>query len=325
MHRRRFIALLGGAITLPCVAAAQQKAMPVIGFLNSFSPPPNRTGGPVSQGLSETGYVAGQNVVFEPRWAENHYDRLPALVADLVSRKVDVIVTIGGTPAALAAKNATSTILIVFTSVSNPVGVGLVEGLARPGGNVTGFSNIAAGLVPKEIELISELVPRASAIALLVNPNNPTVDPLIRDAQEAAGAKGVRLEVMKAGAEDEIDGAFASLVELGAGGLVVDPDSFFSSRREQIVALASRHAVPAIYGHREFVAAGGLMSYGTDGTAMLRQAGIYAGRILKGAKPADLPVQQPTTFELVVNLKTAKALGLTVPPLILVRADEVIE
>ena len=299
--------------------------MPVIGILNSFSPPPNQTGGPVSQGLTETGYVVGRNAVFELRSAENHYDRLPALAADLVSRQVDLIVTIGGTPAALAVKNATSTIPIVFTAVSDPVGVGLVEGLARPGGNVTGFSNIAAGLVPKEIELISELVPRASAIALLVNPNNSTMNPLIRDAQEAAGAKGVKLAIIKAGAEGEIDGAFASLVELGAGGLVVDPDSFFSSRREQIVALASRHAVPAIYGHREFVEAGGLMSYGTDITAMRRQAGVYAGRILQGAKPVDLPVQQPTTFELVVNLKTTKALGLTVPPLILVRADEVIE
>jgi len=299
--------------------------MPVIGILNSFSPPPNQTGGPVSQGLTETGYVVGRNAVFELRSAENHYDRLPALAADLVSRQVDLIVTIGGTPAALAVKNATSTIPIVFTAVSDPVGVGLVEGLARPGGNVTGFSNIAAGLVPKEIELISELVPRASAIALLVNPNNSTMNPLIRDAQEAAGAKGVKLAIIKAGAEGEIDGAFASLVELGAGGLVVDPDSFFSSRREQIVALASRHAVPAIYGHREFVEAGGLMSYGTDITAMRRQAGVYAGRILKGAKPVDLPVQQPTKFELLINLKTANALGLTIPPAILDRADQVIE
>ena len=189
MHRRRFIALLSGAINLPCVAAAQQRAMSVIGILNTFSAPPNQTRGPVSQGLTETGYVAGQNVVFELRSAENHYDQLPALAADLVNRKVDVIVTIGGTPAAMAAKNATSTIPIVFTSVSDPVGVGLAEGLARPGGNVTGFSNIAAGLVPKEIELLSELVPRASAIALLLNPSNPTADPLIRDAQEAAGAK----------------------------------------------------------------------------------------------------------------------------------------
>jgi putative tryptophan/tyrosine transport system substrate-binding protein len=325
MQRRRFIALLSGAINLPCVAAAQQRAMPVIGILNSFSPPPNQTRWPVSQGLTETGYVAGQNVVFELRSAENHYDRLPALASDLVNRKVDVIVTIGGTPAAMAAKNATSTIPIVFTSVSDPVGVGLAEGLARPGGNATGFSNIAAGLVPKEIELLSELVPRASAIALLVNPNNPTADPLIRDAQEAAGAKGMKLYVMKAGTEGEIDAAFDSLVELAAGGLVVHPDSLFFSRRGQIVALASRRTVPAIYWHREFVADGGLISYGTDSSAMLRQAGVYAGRILKGAKPADLPVQQPTRFELVVNLETAKELGLTIPPSILARADEVIE
>jgi putative tryptophan/tyrosine transport system substrate-binding protein len=328
MQRRDFIALLGGIFSWPFLAHAQQKAAPVIGILNSFSPPANfgdRVRGPVHEGMTKMGFVEGQNIVWEYRWAEGHYDRLPALAADLVSRKVDVIVTIGGTPAAVAAKNATSTIPIVFTSVSNPVGVGLVEGLARPGGNVTGFSNIAAGLVAKEIEMICELVPRASAIAVLVNPNNPITDPLIRDAQEAAGTKGVKLDVMKAGAEGEIDAAFASLVQLGASGLVVDPDSFLSSRRGQIVALASRHAVPAIYGNRAFVSAGGLMSYGTDETAMLRQAGVYAGKILNGTKPADLPVQQPTTFELVVNLKTAKELGLTIPPLILARADEIIE
>ena len=325
MQRRRFIALLSGAINLPCVAAAQQRAMPVIGILNSFSPPPNQTRWPVSQGLTETGYVAGQNVVFEFRSAENHYDRLPALAADLVNRKVDVIVTIGGTPAAMAAKNATSTIPIVFTSVSDPVGVGLAEGLARPGGNATGFSNIAAGLVPKEIELLSELVPRASAIALLVNPNNPNADPLIRDAQEAAGAKGVKLYVMKAGTEGEIDAAFLSLAQLQANGLVVGGDQLFSQRREQVVALASRHAVPAIYDGRWFTAAGGLVNYGIDDQPVFRQAGIYAGKILKGEKPADLPVQQPTKFELVINMKTAKALGLTVPPLLVATADEVIE
>jgi putative ABC transport system substrate-binding protein len=327
MKRRNFLLLLSAAMTAARSLGAQQKAMPVVGILSSFSPPPNPTRDlpAVRQGLSETGYIAGRNVAVEFRWAENHYDRLPTLAAELVSREVDVIVTIGGTPVALAAKNATTTIPIVFTAVSSPVGAGLVEGLARPGGNVTGFSNIAAGLVPKEIELISELVPWASAVALLVNPNNPIVDPLIRNAREAAGAKGVKLDVVKAGVADEIDDALASLVQIGVSALVVDPDALFLSRREQIVALASRHAVPAIYAHRQFVAAGGLMSYGTDDTAMLRQAGIYAGKILKGAKPADLPVQQPTTFELVVNLKTAKALGLTVPPLILARADEVIE
>jgi putative ABC transport system substrate-binding protein len=300
--------------------------MPLVGLLSSFSRQPNPLGtGPVAQGLSETGYVYGQNVAIEYRWAESNYDRLPALAADLVSRKVDLIVMSGGTPPALAAKDATSTIPIVFTSVSDPVGSGLVTSLARPGGNVTGFSNIDARLTPKLLELLSEMVPQAGMIALLVNPNNPITEPIIRDAQEAARAKGVKLAVVKASTEGEIDAAFASLVELQAGALIVDPDALFISRREQLVALASRHAVPAIYAHRQFMAAGGLISYGIDDTAVLRQAGIYAGRILKGAKPADLPVQQPTKFELVVNLKTAKALGLAVPQSILARADEVIE
>ena len=326
MRRRNLLAVFAGAALSPSLAHAQQKAMPVIGILSSFPPGPNPPGaGPIRQGLSETGYVDGQNLAFEYRWAEAHYDRLPALAADLVSRKVDVIMTNGGTPPALAAKSATSTIPIVFTSVSDPVGVGLVASLARPGGNLTGFSNIAAQLTPKLLELISEAVPQAGVIALLVNPNNPTAEPVIRDVQEAARAKGVKLAVVKAGTGGEIDAAFASLAELQAGALVVDADSFLSSRRGQLLALASRHAVPAIYAHRAFVAAGGLISYGIDDAAILRQAGIYAGRILKGAKPADLPVQQPTRFELVINLKTAKALGLTVPPSILARADEVIE
>jgi putative ABC transport system substrate-binding protein len=327
MRRRDLLGLLGGVvIAWPGAARAQQRAIRVIGLLSSFSRQPNPLGrGPVAQGLSETGYVNGQNVAIEYRWAESNYDRLPALAADLVSRKVDVIVTTGGTPPALAAKSATSAIPIVFTSVSDPVGIGLVASLARPGGNVTGFSNIAAGLTPKSLELVCEMVPQAGVIALLVNPNNPTAEPIIRDAQEAARAKGVKLAVLKAGTESEIDAAFASLVQLQAGALVVDPDALFISRREQLVALASRHAVPAIYAHPQFVAASGLISYGIDDTAVSRQAGIYAGRILKGAKPADLPVQQPTTFELAINLKTANALGLTVPQSILVRVDEVIE
>jgi putative tryptophan/tyrosine transport system substrate-binding protein len=300
--------------------------MPVIGLLSSFSRSLNPRGsGPVAEGLRETGYIDGQNVVIEARWAENNYDRLPALAADLVSRKVNVIVTIGGTPAALAAKSATSAIPIVFTSVSDPVAIGLAASLARPGGNLTGFSNIAAGLTPKLLELVCEMVPQAGVIALLVNPNNPTAEPIVRDMHEEARAKDVKLAVLKAGSESEIDTAFASLVQMQAGALVVDPDALFISRRVQLVAEASRHAVPAIYPFRQFVAAGGLMSYGTAETAVLRQAGIYAGRILRGAKPADLPVQQPTTFELVINLKTAKALGLAVPPILLARADEVIE
>jgi putative ABC transport system substrate-binding protein len=327
MRRRELILLLGGALMAARALRAQQKAMPVIGFLSPFSAPggPSPSMAAFHQGLGETGYVEGQNVAIEYRWAEGHYDRLPALAADLVGRKVDVIVTVGGTPPALAAKSATSTIPIVFAFVGDPVGIGLVTSLARPAGNLTGFSNITITLMPKLLELLSEVVPQAGVIALLVNPNNPNAERISRDVQEAARAKGVQLAVLKAGTESEIDAAFASLVQLQAGALVVDPDAFMTSRREQLVALASRHAVPAIYSQRAFVAAGGLVSYGIDDSAVLRQAGIYAGRILKGAKPADLPVQQPTTFELVINLKTAKALGLTIPPSILARAGEVIE
>jgi ABC-type uncharacterized transport system substrate-binding protein len=257
---------------------------------------------------------------------EGSYDRLPALAADLVGRKVDLIVATGGDVSALAAKTATSTIPIVFTAIGrDPVGLGLVASLARPGGNVTGFVGLTIELNPKRVELLSELVSQASVIALLVNPNNPTTERVVRDVQDAARAKGVQLQVVKAGSESEIDAAFTSLVQLHAAALVVAGDAFVTSRRDQLAALASNHAVPAIYNSREFAVAGGLISYGTSLTGIWRQAGIYAGRILKGAKPTDLPVQQPTTFELVVNLKTAQSLGLTVPPSILARADEVIE
>jgi putative ABC transport system substrate-binding protein len=324
MRRRELMLVLGGAMAASRPLRAQ-KAMPVIGLLGSGS------SGPYAllvtafhQGLSETGYVEGQNVAIEYRWAEGRYDRLPALAADLVGRKVDVIATSGGTPSALAAKNATSTIPIVFSS-GDPVERGLVASLARPGGNLTGVSVFSVELLPKRLELLSELVPQATRIALLVNPNNAAAERFMRDAEEAARAKGLQLHVLKAGADDEFETAFASLVQLHVGALVVPSDAFFNSRSEQLVALAARHSVPAIYDWRELAAAGGLISYGSSLTASYRQVGIYAGKILNGAKPADLPVEQPTTFELVINLKTAKALGLTIPRSILARADEVIE
>jgi putative tryptophan/tyrosine transport system substrate-binding protein len=324
MRRRNFMTVLAGAAAYPLFSGAQQKPMPVIGFLGSDSPGPAASYLPAfHQGLSETGYVEGQNVVIEYRWAEGQYDRPPALVADLVGKGVDVIVT-SGTPPALAAKAATSTIPIVF-SVGDPIEIGLVASLARPGDNLTGVSLMSTELMPKRLELVSELVPQAAVIALLVNPNNPIAERTMRDVQEAARAKGVQLQILKAGTEGEIDATFATLLELQAGALVVVADPFFGARREQLVALAAHHAVPTIYFRRQFAELGGLISYASSLTAASRLVGVYVGKILKGAKPADLPVEQPTTFELVVNLKTAKALGLTVPPAILARADEVIE
>ena len=325
MTRRELIALLGGAtIEWPFTSGAQQKAIPVIGYLDGTSPGP---GAPLvaafRQGLSEGGYIEGLNLIIEYRWAEGRYDRLSALAADLVGQKVDLIVA-ASPPSARAAKSATSTIPIVFSS-ADPIGEGLVSSLARPGGNITGVSILTVELMPKRLELLSELVPEAKVIALLVSPNNANTEGVIKHAQDAARTKGVQLPVLKAAVEGEFAAAFASLVQLHAGGLLVGTDPFFNSRREQLVALAARHAVPAIYEWREFAATGGLISYGTSLTGMWRQFGIYTGKILKGAKPADLPVQQPTTFELVVNLKTAKALSIALPPSILARADEVIE
>ncbi len=325
MRRRELILLLGGAMAAARPLRAQQKSMPVIGYLISGSPGPTAPSlAAFRQGLSATSYVEGQNVAIEYRWAEGRYDRLPALAADLVGRKVDVITT-GAIPATRAAKSATSTIPIVFLTGTDPVGDGLVGGLARPGGNLTGVSVLNVELMPKRLELISELVPEARMIALLVNPSNSNAEMIIGDVKQAAGTKGMQVHILKAGNEDEIETAFASLVQLQAGALVVGGDAFFTSRREQLVTLASRLAVPAIYEYREFPAAGGLISYGPSLTDTWRQVGIYAGKILKGAKPADLPVQQPTTFKLVVNLNTARALGVTVPPSVLARADEVIE
>jgi putative ABC transport system substrate-binding protein len=324
MKRREMILLLGGAMIAARALRAQQKAMPVIGYLGIASPVPAAPFlAAFRQGLSETGYVEGQNLAIEYRGAEGRYDRLPALAAELVGRKVDVIVAQADV-SALAAKSATSTIPIVFVA-GDPVAVGLVASLARPGANLTGVSIMTIELIPKRFELLSELVPQAKSIALLVNPNNAFAERVIQDAHETAQAKGLQLHILKAGAEGEFQTAFASLVQAQAGALLVSPDSFFISRREELVALAARSAVPAIYEWREFTAAGGLISYGTSLIGIYRQVGIYAGKILSGAKPVDLPVQQPTTFELVVNLKTAKALGLTVPQSILARADEVIE
>ncbi len=328
MRRRKFVALLGGVVAAwPFAARAQQKAMPVIGVLGTGSP-----GGSFAelflafrQGLSEAGYVEGQNLAIEYRWAEGNYDRLPALAADLVGRKVDLIMA-SSPPSALAAKSATSTIPIVFRTGGEAVEVGLVTSLARPGGNLTGVSFVPNELTAKRLELLSELVPQAGVIALLVNPTSgANTERVIRDVQEAARTKGLQLHVLKASSESEIDTAFASLVQLHAGALVVGADPFLSGQREQLVALASRHAVPAIYAWREFAASGGLISYGASLTAAYRLVGTYAGKVLKGAKPADLPVQQPTTFELVINRKAAKALGLEVPPALVARADEVIE
>jgi putative ABC transport system substrate-binding protein len=324
MNRRELLLLLGGVATAPRALRAQQKAMPVIGFLGSTAPGPYAPFvAAFRRGLSETGYVEGQNVALELRWAEDHYDRLPGLAADLVGRKVDVIAT-GSMPAAMAAKEATSTIPIVFETGIDPVEAGLVASYARPSGNLTGVCMLTAALMPKRLELLIELVPQARVIGLLANPI-PTAQRMITDVEEAARSKGVRLEMLKVTSENEIDAAFAGLVGLHAAALAVVPDPLFLSRREQIVTLASRHAVPAIYPLREFAVSGGLISYAASITAAFHLLGIYAGRVLKGEKPADLPIQQPTIFELVVNLKTAKALGLTIPPSILARADEVIE
>jgi putative tryptophan/tyrosine transport system substrate-binding protein len=326
MRRRELIFLLGGALTSVRAPSAQPKAMPVIGLLGLGSADTSASFiAAFHQGLRETGYVEGQNVAVEYRWAEGRYDRLPALAADLVSQRVDAIVT-SSTTGIQAAKNATSTIPIVFTGGGDPVAEGFVASLARPGGNLTGITFRTVGLMPKRLELLSELVPQAKVIALLVNVNNAAnAEQMIREVHETTSAKGLQLQILKASTENEIDAAFATLVQLHADALVVGADPFFYSQREQLAALAARHAVPTMYEWREFVAAGGLVSYGTSLADAWRQVGMYVGKILNGAKPIDLPVQRPTKFELFVNLKTARSLGLTVPLSILARADEVIE
>jgi putative ABC transport system substrate-binding protein len=301
--------------------------MPVIGFLGSSSA--DLYAGPLRsfrQGLSDTGFVEGRNVTIDFRWAEGQNDRLPVLAADLVRRRVNVIVAPGSTPAALAAKAATATIPIVFQVGIDPVAAGLVTSLARPGGNVTGITNINTELVSKRLELLRELVPKATVVALLVNPTSPEIaESVSKDLQRTAGNLGLQLHILQATSERDFDSVFATLAQLQVGALVIAPDAFFISRSEQLGALTARHAIPAITQFREFAAAGGLMSYGGSFSEPVRQVGIYAGRILKGEKPDNLPVQQPMKVELVINLKTAKALGIAVPQSVQNRADEVIE
>ena len=326
LRRREFITLLGGAAAAwPLAARAQQSAMPVIGFLHSEAP--GRYTSPIlrafRQGLSESGHVEGRNVAIEYRWAESRYDRLPDLAGDLVGRGVNVIVANG--PAIQAAKTATTTIPIVFFAGGDPIKLGLVASLAQPGGNLTGVTNLGTELGPKRLELLHELVPAATSFAVLVNPTYSDAAAQSEAAQTAARARSLRLDVFHASTERDFDLLFAALAERRVGGLVIVTDPFFNNRAAQLAALALRHAMPTVYHMLEFVTAGGLAGYGNSYTDLWRQIGIYTGRILKGEKPADLPVMQPTKFELLINLNTAKALGLTVPDKLLVAADEVIE
>jgi putative tryptophan/tyrosine transport system substrate-binding protein len=328
MKRRQFILLLGGAAAAwPLGARTQQAAVPVIGFLSNASPDAYTIRlRAFRQGLKEAGYVEGQNVEIEYRWAEGHNSRLPALAAELIRRQVAVIVAAGGTPAAMVAKAATTTIPIVFGVAVDPVETGLVASLHRPGGNLTGVTNLNVEVGPKRLELVHELLPTATIIAVLVNPTSPSIADLFsRAMQQAAQTLGLQLHILHASTDGDFDKVFASVVQVRAGALVISPDVFFNTRSEQLAALSLRHAVPAIYQYRPFAAAGGLMSYGSDETEYYRLVGTYAGRILKGEKPADLPVVQSTKVELIINLKTAEALGLTIPLPLIGRADEVIE
>jgi putative ABC transport system substrate-binding protein len=326
--RREFITLVGGAAAAwSLTAQAQQSTMPVVGYFGIASPDlfASRLRA-FREGLSENGYVEGRNVLIEYRWAEGHYDRIPGLIADLVRRQVAVIAAPGSTPAVLAAKAATTTIPVVFLTATDPVAAGLVASLNRPGGNLTGVTALTLELGPKQLELLREVVPTATVIALLVNPASRVLaETQSRDLQATARTLGLQLHVLHARTASDFDAVFATLGQLRAGGLVIGGEALFTGRSEQLAALALRHAMPAIYQFREFAAAGGLMSYGANLNDAHRLAGVYTGRILKGAKPADMPVEQSTKFELVINLKTAKALGLEIPPTLLAIADEVIE
>ena len=330
MRRREFIALVGGAAAAttgwPPASPAQQLGMPVIGYLSAGSAEGFATRlAAFRQGLNESGYVEGRNVAIEYCWADGHNDRLPGLAADLVRRRVAVIAALGGVPGALAAKAATTTIPIVFEIGPDPVASGLAASLNRPGGNITGVTSLNVQVGPKRLELLRQLAPTATTMAVLVNPTNTNADTVATEAQTVARSLGLQTHILHASTEHDIDKAFASLVQLRAGGLVVSPDPFFISRSEQLGALTVRHAVVAIFHSREFAVAGGLMSYGGSVAESHRQAGIYTGRILNGDTPTNLPIQQVTKVELIINLKTAKALGLTIPSALLARADEIIE
>lgn len=324
MKRRELIVTLAGAALWPLAARAQQ-TMPLVGFLSSRSPA--ESAGVVSafrKGLEETGFIEGKNLAIAFRWAEGRYDRLPALAAELVALGVAALYAAGGPPAALAAKSATSTIPIVFSATSDPVTLGLVSSLSRPGGNITGMS-LFSDLWIKNVELLKELVPGANVMAYLVNPTSPSVDIYLEGAAEAAKAMGIQIHVLKASTDHEIDEAFASLANLHVSGIIVPNEPYLDSQRERITALAARNRVPALYNLRECVMAGGLASYGPSLPELYRRSAVYVGRILKGDKPADLPVELPTKFEFLINMKAAKALGITIPPTLLIRADEVIE
>jgi putative tryptophan/tyrosine transport system substrate-binding protein len=327
MKRREFITLLGsGAVAWPLATRAQRPALPVIGFLHPSSPEAAaRQLAAFRQGLKETGYVEGQNVVIEYRWAEGHNERLPALAADLVRREVAVIAATGGSTSALAAKAATSTIPIVFNAGTDPVKSGLVASFNRPGGNATGVINLDSPLVAKQLGLLQKLVPDAALIAVLINPDNAGAEYATREVQEAARSTGQQLLVLRARAEGEFDVAFATMAQQKAEALLVESDPFFLSQRNRLAALATQHRIPTIYSYREYAVTGGLMSYGDSLPEQYRQVGVYTGRILKGTKPTELPIMQSAKFEFVINLKTAKALGLTIPPSLLATADEVIE